>query len=146
MIHEEITLAGKPVTLGYCYATEIAYKDLSGEDIAAVIKETFAAVNAKPQRMPDTKRSIYPVLAAVMAYYQSKDEDAPIKDTDLMNEPLRSNSARPSAPSSPSGRSSTTSQRANPKTNRRKERARKKTNHRPRHLPTARGRDRNPPP
>jgi hypothetical protein len=36
--------------------------------------------------MPDTKRSIYLVLAAVMAYYQSQDEDAPIKDTDLMND------------------------------------------------------------
>ena len=86
MIHEEITIAGKPVTLGYCYATEIAYKDLSGEDIADIIQETIYCVNAQPKRMPDTKRSIYLVLAAVMAYYQSQDEDAPIKDTDLMND------------------------------------------------------------
>jgi hypothetical protein len=86
MIHEEITLAGKPVTLGYCYATEIAYKDLSGEDIAAIIQETIACVNAQPARMPDAKCSIYLVLSAVMAYYQSQDEDAPIKDTDLMND------------------------------------------------------------
>jgi hypothetical protein len=86
MIHEEITMAGKLVTLGYCYATEIAYKDLSGEDIADIIQETIACVNAKPARMPDAKRSIYLVLAAVMAYYQSKGEDAPIKDTDLMND------------------------------------------------------------
>ena len=86
MIHEEITLAGKPVTLGYCYATEIAYKDLSGQDIAGIIQETIACVNTQPKRMPDAKRSIYLVLSAIMAYYQSKDEDAPIKDTDLMNE------------------------------------------------------------
>lgn len=86
MIHEEITLAGKPVTLGYCYATEIAYNDLSGEDIANIIQDTIACVNTKPARMPDAKRSIYLVLAAVMAYYQSKGEDAPIKDTDLMND------------------------------------------------------------
>ena len=86
MIHEEITLAGKPVTLGYCYATEIAYKDLSGEDIATIIQETIACVNTQPARMPDAKRSIYLVLAAVMAYYQSQDKDAPIKDTDLMND------------------------------------------------------------
>lgn len=86
MIHEEITIAGKPVTLGYCYATEIAYKELSGEDIAAIIQETATAVNAQPPRMPDAKRSIYLVLAAAMAYYESKDEDAPIKDTDLMND------------------------------------------------------------
>ena len=86
MIQEEVTLAGKPVTLGYCYATEIAYKDLSGEDIPSIIQETIAAVNAQPAQMPDAKRSIYLVLAAIMAYYQSKDEDAPVKDIDLMNE------------------------------------------------------------
>ena len=86
MIHEEITIAGKPVTLSYCYATEVAYKELSGEDIADIIQETIAAVNAQPARMPDAKRSIYLVLAAVMAYYQSIGEDAPIKDTDLMND------------------------------------------------------------
>ncbi|MBQ8938195.1 MAG: hypothetical protein IJ066_10870 [Bacteroidaceae bacterium] len=88
MIHEEITIAGKPVTLGYCYATEIAYKGLSGEDIASIIQDTIAAINAKPAGMPDVKRCIYLVLAAAMAYYQSKGEDepTPIKDTDLMNE------------------------------------------------------------
>ena len=86
MIHEEITLAGKPVTLGYCYATEIAYKDLSGEDVTAILQEAVNSINAQPPHMPDAKRSIYLVLAAVMAYYQSKDEDAPIKDTDLMND------------------------------------------------------------
>jgi hypothetical protein len=76
----------RTVTLGYCFATEMAYKDLSGEDIAAIIQETIACVNAQPARMPDRKRSIYLVLAAVMAYYQGQNEDAPIKDTDLMNE------------------------------------------------------------
>ena len=86
MIHEEITLAGKPVTLGYCFATEIAYKDLSGEDIAAIIQETIACVNTQLAHMPDAKRSIYLVIAAVIAYYQSQDKDAPIKDTDLMND------------------------------------------------------------
>ena len=86
MITEKITIAGKSVTLGYCYATEIAYKDMSGEDITAILQETAACVNAQPARMPDVKRSIYLVLAAIMAYYQSKDEDAPIRDTDLMND------------------------------------------------------------
>ena len=82
----EIKIAGKKVNIAYCYATEIAYKDLSGEDIAAIIQEIVACVNAQPARMPDTKRSIFLVLAAIMAYYQSKDEEAPIKDTDLMND------------------------------------------------------------
>ena len=86
MIHEEITLAGKPVMLGYCYATEIAYKNMYGEDISGIIQETFACVNAKPARMPDTERSIYLVLSAIVAYYESKGEEAPIKDKDLMND------------------------------------------------------------
>ena len=86
MIQEEVTLAGKPVTLGYCYATEIAYKDLSGEDIPSIIQETIAAVNAQPAQMPDAKRSIYLVLAAIIAYYESKGEEAPVKDTDLMHD------------------------------------------------------------
>ena len=86
MITEKITIAGKPVTLGYCYATEIAYKDLSDEDIAAIIQETIACVNAQPARMPDAKRSIYLVLAAAMAYYESKEKASPIEATDLMRE------------------------------------------------------------
>ena len=76
----------RTVTLGYCYATEIIYKDLSDEDIANIIQETIGCINAQPARMPDTKRSIYLVLAAIMAYNQSINEEAPIKDTDLMNE------------------------------------------------------------
>ena len=86
MIHEEITLAGKPVTLGYCYATEIAYKDMSDEDIAAIIQEIISCVNAQPARMPESKRSIYLVLAAIMAYYESVKEEAPVKDIDIMSE------------------------------------------------------------
>ena len=86
MIHEEVTIAGKSVTLGYCYATEIAYKKFTDENISGIIQDTIEAVNAQPPRMPDTERSIFLVLAAIMAYYDSKDEDAPIKDTDLMRE------------------------------------------------------------
>lgn len=86
MITKEITLAGKPVTLGYCYATEIAYKDMSGEDIASIIQETITCVNATPARMPDTKNSIHLVLAAIIAYYESVKKVTPVKDTDLMND------------------------------------------------------------
>lgn len=86
MIHEEITIAGKSVTLGYCYATEIAYKDLSGENITDIIQDTITGINATPSRMPDAKRSIHLVLAAIIAYYESIKKEAPIKDTELMNE------------------------------------------------------------
>ena len=85
MKEKEITIAGKQVTLGYCFATEIAYKNMAGEVIDSIIQETIAWMTAKPTRKPDIERSIYLVLAAVMSYYKSKGEDAPIKDTDLMN-------------------------------------------------------------
>ena len=86
MIHEKVTIAGKPVYLGYCYATEIAYIDLSGENITDIIQDTVTGINATPSRMPDAKRSIYLVLAAVIAYYESVKEEAPVKDIDIMSE------------------------------------------------------------
>jgi len=84
MIHKETNLCGKPVTLGYCYATEIAFKDLSGQDMTDFAME---AVNAfQKKRMPDVKKTIYAILSCVMAYYESKGEDAPVKDSELINE------------------------------------------------------------
>ena len=72
------------MTLGYCYATEIAYKDIAGGDINDFILEVGQAIEA--QKMPDIKKTIYLILAGIMAYYQSQNEDAPITDADLMNE------------------------------------------------------------
>lgn len=86
MIHEEVTLAGKPVNLGYCYATEIAYKDLSDENITDIIQDTITGINATPSRMPDAKRSIHLVLAAIIAYYECVKKEKPIKDIDIMSE------------------------------------------------------------
>ena len=84
MIHKETNLCGKPVNLGYCYATEIAFKDLSGQDMTDFAME---AVNAfQKKRMPDVKKTIYAILSCVMAYYESKGEDAPVKDSELINE------------------------------------------------------------
>jgi len=74
------------VTLAYCYATEIAYKEFTGEDISTYMKEAFVALNGQPIRMPDVKKTIYIILAAAMAYSNSTDEDASIQDTDLMND------------------------------------------------------------
>ena len=86
MKQQEITLCGKLVTLGYCYATEIAYTDMTGEDIQDFMQEAVTAVNAETPRMPNPKKAIYAILACLLAYYQSKDEEAPVKDTDLMND------------------------------------------------------------
>ena len=84
MLTKEITLCGKQVTLAYCYATEIAYKDLSDENIADYIKEAVACIQEETD--PDVKHTIYAILACMLAYYQSQGKEAPLTDTDLMND------------------------------------------------------------
>jgi len=84
MLQKEITLCGRQVTLAYCYATEIAYKDLSEENIADYIKEAVACIQKETD--PDVKHTIYAILACMLAYYQSRGEEAPLTDTDLMND------------------------------------------------------------
>jgi len=84
MLTKEITICGKPVTLAYCYATEISYKILSDEDINDFAHEI--AEKIKHEQMPDIRRTIYLILASMSAYYESRDEKAPITDKDLMNE------------------------------------------------------------
>lgn len=86
MKKETITIAGREVTLAYCYATEIAYKEFTGEDITIYMHEAFLALNEQPKRMPDVKKTIYVVLAAAMAYSNSQNEDAAIKDVDMMTD------------------------------------------------------------
>ena len=84
MKKKEITLAGKQVMVAYCYATEIAYKDLSGQDIADFMGEVGEAIAAN--KMPDVKKSIFLLVAAIMSYYETKKEDAPISDAQIMTD------------------------------------------------------------
>ena len=84
MKKKEITLAGKKVTVAYCYATEIAFKDLSGQDIAEFMGEVGEAITAN--KMPDVKKSIFLLVAAIMSYYETKKEDAPITDAQIMTD------------------------------------------------------------
>jgi hypothetical protein len=84
MIKKELTIAGKQVTLAYCYATELAYKDYTNEDITDFIPEIINSTQAG--QMPDTKKSIYLILSAIMAAAQSKDEEPAITDKELMFE------------------------------------------------------------
>lgn len=79
-----ITICGKDVTLAYCYATEISYKILTDEDINDFVQDVVAALNAEPQRMPDIKKSVLLIIAAAIAYAESKGEKCPLEDKDLM--------------------------------------------------------------
>ena len=83
MITKEVTLCGKQVILAYCYATEISYKILSDEDITDLIGEVIIAVQNK-ERMPDIRKSMYLILAAMQAYYDSKDDKSPVTDKNMM--------------------------------------------------------------
>ena len=84
MKQQTIKIVGHDVTLAYCYATEICYKELSGQDITDFMPEVLEAI--QHDRLPDVKKTIYMVLASILAYYQAKGEEPPVKDTDLMNE------------------------------------------------------------
>ena len=86
MITKEITIGGNPVTLAYCYATEISYKLLSDEDINIFMQEVYECMNEDIQRMPDIRKTIFLILAAISAYYESRGEELPIDDKTLMYE------------------------------------------------------------
>ena len=70
------------VILGYCFATEISYKILAEEDIHDFIREAIECI--QDNRMPDTRKSISLILAAMQAYYESIGKKAPMTDKDLM--------------------------------------------------------------
>lgn len=69
--------------MAYCYATEIAYKDLADEDMIDYAKHALESVQA--QHDPDIKRTILAIIACMMAYYEDADK-APVKDSDIMKE------------------------------------------------------------
>ena len=83
MITKEITICSKQVTLAYCYATEIAYKDLSDEDMLDYAQAAVEAIQA--QRDPDIKKTILAIIACMMAHYEDADK-APVKDSEIMKQ------------------------------------------------------------
>ena len=82
MTTKTITIAGNEVTLAYCYATEIGYKLLSDEDINAYMADAMEAL--KESRMPDIRKTIYVIIAAIKAYIEWKEETQGVTDRDLM--------------------------------------------------------------
>lgn len=82
MTTKTITIAGKETTLAYCYATEIGYKLLSDEDINDYMADAIEALGRKA--MPDTRKTVYVVIAAINAYSEWNGEQPAISDRDLM--------------------------------------------------------------
>lgn len=84
MITKEITILGKQVTLAYCYATEISYKILSDEDIIDFGQEVVEKI--QHEQMPDIRKTIFLIIASMQSYYESKGEQCPVTDKELMYE------------------------------------------------------------
>ena len=86
MLTKEITIAGKQVTLGYCFATEIGFKTLADKDLTQFIREVAVGFAAEPKVEPDKETVIRAIVASVVSYYESKGEEPAITDRDLMYE------------------------------------------------------------
>lgn len=71
-------IAGKEIKMAYCYATEIAFYNFTGKTVNDFISEINISSNPSPQDI------LYLVLSAITAYYESKNEESPVRDTDLM--------------------------------------------------------------
>lgn len=84
MKREKTTIAGKEVSLAYCFATEIGYKILAEEDISVFLGEASAAIEQK--RMPDLKKTICLIFAAINACSDYDDESAAISEKDIMHD------------------------------------------------------------
>ena len=82
MITKEITILDQKITLAYCYGTEISYKLLAEEECTEFIREVIASIQSK--KMPDARKSIYLIIAAMTAYYESQGQKNPIEDKQLI--------------------------------------------------------------
>ena len=82
MTTKEITILDQKVTLAYCYGTEISYKLLAEEECTEFIREVIASIQSK--KMPDARKSIYLIIAAITAYYESQGQKNPIEDKQLI--------------------------------------------------------------
>lgn len=82
MKKKKVKIAGKQVWLAYCYATEIIFNDLTGEDISEFFKEVFTS-----KEKTNPKKLLYAILACAIAYAQGTTQtDGVLEDKTLMYE------------------------------------------------------------
>ena len=73
MITKELTICGKQVTLGYCYATEINYKYFADEDIEVLMAKIIKAI--KDKSPIDVDKSLKLIAASMTSYYDYKEDE-----------------------------------------------------------------------
>ena len=83
MITKEITLCGKPVTLGYCFATEIGYRTTADEDIEEFITQVVDMF-VNQNTVPDRQKCMFLIFASILAYYESLKQPVPVSTEDLI--------------------------------------------------------------
>ena len=69
------------VMLGYCFATEILFNEMAGEEVGTFVKEAINQISEG--KMPDRKKSMILIQAAMEAYYESVGKKAPFTEKDL---------------------------------------------------------------
>ena len=84
MLQEKVTIAGKEVGLAYCYATEIAFHELTGKHIAEYIPAIADALGKNA--MPDIKDTSALIMASAMAYEQGTGKPQDLQFNDLVCE------------------------------------------------------------
>lgn len=86
---KSIQICGKTVLMRYCAATETGYEKISGKSSAIFVPdiekdEEGKIINIKPKAM--TEDFIILAVAAIIAAYQRKGENAPITADDIIYE------------------------------------------------------------
>lgn len=86
---KSIQICGKTVLMRYCAATETGYEKISGKSSAIFVPEIEKdeegkIINIKPKAM--TEDFIILAVAAIIAAYQQKGENAPITADDIIYE------------------------------------------------------------
>lgn len=71
MTTKKTTIAGKEVTLAYCYATEIAFRKYTGVSI-----DSFNA--------EDPEHVLYIIIASILAWCQANGTESDVKDEDII--------------------------------------------------------------
>ena len=90
MKKKKVKIAGKQVWLAYCYATELAFYDMTDTDINDFFKEFFSQNKEMDEEKRKKKESrirklvLYAIFAAAFSYSESVEEECEIGHKALM--------------------------------------------------------------
>ena len=83
MITKEITLCSKQVTLGYCFAASIEYRNKTDEEMVDYANHVIESYRKKSD--PNEEKTIQAILACMKAYYEANDQEMPITEKEMKN-------------------------------------------------------------